>query len=120
MSVPHVLIVEDEAIAAMATEQMVEDLAGATTEVVDSGERALEACARRRPDLVLMDVRIKGPLTGISTADAIRQRFRVPVVLVTAYSPADLDLAEDAQQFPILSKPLAETELDEMLEALLA
>jgi len=116
----RILIAEDEAIAAMATQQMIEDLTGAVTEVVDSAEAALESCGRAPVDLVLMDVRLKGEMTGLDAAGLIHERFAVPVVLVTAYSARDLSrLGEALPPFPFLTKPLVEDELEAALRELL-
>lgn len=120
MTGQRILIAEDEAIAAMATQQMLEDITGAVTEVVDSAEAAVQACERSAFNLVLMDVRLKGEMTGLHAATMIHERFNVPVVLVTAYSPRDLSQSYDElPAFPFLTKPLAEDELESVLSGLL-
>ena len=69
----RVLIVEDEAISARAAGVMLERIGCTVTGVVDSGKDAIEAAARDRPDLVLMDIRLKGEMNGIEAATVIHK-----------------------------------------------
>ena len=120
MSERRILVAEDEAIAAMATQQMLEDITGAATEIVDNAEAAVQACEGAAFDLVLMDVRLKGEMTGLDAATLIRERFGIPVVLVTAYSPRDLSrMHDELPAFPFLTKPLVEEDLESALSKLL-
>ena len=64
MTQARVMIVEDEAITAMATGAMLKRLGHVVTASVSSGEAALEAFRRQAPDLVLMDIRLGGDLDG--------------------------------------------------------
>jgi CheY-like chemotaxis protein len=108
----RVLIVEDEAIAARAASVMLGRIGCTVTGVVDNGEDAIDAAARDHPDLVLMDIRLKGEMNGIEAATVIQERMGTPIVFVTAYSVDDL---EDSDTLPehsrFLSKPIGEREL---------
>jgi len=84
------MIVEDEAIIAMETESQLKSLGYEVTSIVDTGEKAIKKAEIDKPDLILMDIRIKGDMDGIDAAEIIRNRFGIPIVFSTAY----LDKAE--------------------------
>jgi PAS domain S-box-containing protein len=78
--------VEDEA---LIVEEMADRLKRAGCQVVastDNGEAAIEAAITRHPDLILMDVRLKGEMDGIRAAELIRRQLSVPIVYLTAHS----------------------------------
>ena len=92
---PRILVVEDEAIVAMALRGRLENLGYDAVGVVASGEEAIEKADELRPDLVLMDIRLSGAMDGIEAAELIRVRFDIPVVYLTAYADqATLDRAK--------------------------
>jgi len=116
MSPARVMIVEDEAITAMATGAMLKRLGHEVMASVASGEAALEACRKRRPDLVLMDIRLDGKLDGIETARLIHESGYVPVVFVSAYVD-DQTRRRAAATHPLafVAKPLDEIDLGRLL-----
>jgi signal transduction histidine kinase len=107
-----VLIVEDEKIIAMELEQQIKQLGYAVIGPVASGEAALKSAEIDRPDLVLMDIRIQGPADGIETAEAIRYRFGIPVIYLTAHADQiTLQRAKMTEPLGYLLKPWREHEL---------
>ena len=80
MNSPSILIVEDEAIVALELRHELQDLGYTVAGVVASGEQALAAVAKQVPQLILMDVRLQGPMDGIAAAESIRQRHDVPTL----------------------------------------
>jgi signal transduction histidine kinase len=81
-------------------------------DVVDSGERATESVARLQPDLVLMDIKLKGDQDGIEAARELRERSEVPVIFVTAFTDErTLDRAKRASPYGYIVKPFHEREL---------
>ena len=107
MAAPRVLVVEDEAIPARAAAVMLGHIGCDVAAIVDSGEEAVEAACRERPDLVLMDIRLKGPMDGIEAAGLIRERLGIPIVFVSAYLAEELDERHDAiDESEFLSKPI--------------
>src|SRR5690606_33476084 len=79
---------------------------------VTSGEAAVEAARRLRPDLVPMDVRLDGPMDGIEAARALRAERDVPVVFLTAFGDeATVERAKAAGPFGYLLKPVEERDL---------
>ena len=80
-----IMIVDDEAAIAM---QLEEDIIAMGYEVVGaaaSSEEAIDMAKRLNPDLILMDIVIKGNLDGIETAKKIRKEAEIPVIFITAY-----------------------------------
>ena len=107
-----VLIVEDENIIAMELEQQIKQLGYTVIGPVASGEAALKNAEIARPDLVLMDIRIQGPADGIETAQAIRYRFDIPVIYLTAHADqTTIERAKMTEPLGYLLKPWREHEL---------
>ncbi|MFU2209902.1 response regulator [Solidesulfovibrio sp. C21] len=116
MTPARVMIVEDEAITAMATGAMLKRLGHQVAASVGSGAAALEAFRRYNPDLVLMDIRLDGDMDGIETARAIRADSDVPVVFVSAYVDAQTrQRAAETSPFAFVPKPLDEYELGALM-----
>ncbi len=107
-----ILIVEDELLISRHIEQMVKNLGYQSAGVVESAELALEKVKQSSPDLVLMDIRLKGEMNGIEAASIIWNKFSIPVVYLTAYADEDtLIKATSAEPFGYLLKPFEEKEL---------
>ena len=84
---PHrILAVEDEGIVALDIQAKLEDMGYRVPNIVSSAEDAIETARRLRPDLVLMDIQLKGELDGIDAAETIGTELGIPVVYLTAYS----------------------------------
>ena len=116
----RVMIVEDEVITAMATGAMLKRLGHVVLAAVGTGQAALDAFRRQRPDIVLMDIRLDGDLDGIETAKILRRDSDVPVVFVSAFvDDTTRNRAAEAGSFAFMPKPLDEYELREMLDRLL-
>ena len=79
-----ILIVEDEKIAAEDLKRTLEYLEYSVTSVVSSGMEAVKAAETNKPDLILMDIKIKGEMDGIEAAKQIHALFDIPVVYITA------------------------------------
>jgi len=121
MAATRILIVEDEAVVAMDIQDRLEGLGYRVPGVAQSAEEALALMNRERPDLVLMDISIKGPVDGVLTAQAIQRDFRVPVVFLTAYADEEtLRRARLSEAFGYLVKPFRERDLHTAIEMSLA
>lgn len=117
---PRILIVEDEMIVAMDIENGLKQMGYIVVDNVDSGEEAIAAAEKHMPDLALMDVQIKGELSGIETATIIRNNWNIPVIFLTAYADeATLEKSKKAQAYGYLLKPFEETELHTAIEIVL-
>ncbi|MHC1791294.1 response regulator [Solidesulfovibrio sp.] len=116
----RVMIVEDEAITAMATGAMLKRLGHVVLAAVGTGQDALVAFRLQRPDLVLMDIRLDGDLDGIETAKLLRRDSDVPVVFVSAFvDESTRTRAAEAGPFDFMPKPLDEYDLKNLLSRLL-
>ena len=119
---PHarILIVEDENIVALDIERSLQRLGYEVVERASRGEEAIEKAAAHRPDLVLMDIRLKGEMSGIEAADTIRKHSGVPIVFLTACADEQtLQRAKLAEPFGYLLKPFDERELRTVIEVAL-
>jgi PAS domain S-box-containing protein len=120
MTEATVLIVEDEGILAIELKKKLENLSYKVLAVASSGEEAVELAAKHKPDLILMDIVLKGEMDGIEAADKIRGLLNVPVIYLTAYSDEDtVKRAKLTEPFGYLVKPYNGKELQIALEVTL-
>ncbi|GAB4576364.1 MAG: histidine kinase dimerization/phosphoacceptor domain -containing protein [Anaerolineae bacterium] len=118
---PRILIVEDEAIAALDLQRILQSLGYAVAGWVTTGEQSLTECERLAPDLILMDIQLDGAIDGIEAARIIRQRHGIPVILLTAFADTQtLERAKDVQPFAYLLKPFQEETIRTNIEVTLA
>jgi len=117
MEKARILIVEDEAIIAMEIESQLQSLGYEITSIVDTGEKAIKKAKEDKPDIILMDIRIKGEMDGIDTAEVIRNRFGIPVIFSTAYLDEErIERAKITMPFGYVLKPIQERDLKVTLE----
>jgi len=109
---PKILVVEDELIIATDIKDCLEKSGYEVPAVAAYGEQALEKVAELHPDLVLMDVMLKGEMNGIEAAGKILDYFQIPIVYLTAYSDQKtLEKAKTTNPFGYILKPFEETQL---------
>jgi PAS domain S-box-containing protein len=109
---PRILVVEDESIVSRDLEGRLKALGFAVAGAVSTGEEAVARAVRDRPDLVLMDIRLKGRMDGIEAAEKIKAQADVPVVYLTAYADdATLARAKVTEPFGYILKPFEDREL---------
>jgi PAS domain S-box-containing protein len=112
-----ILIVEDEQITAEDLADVLKELGYQVTSVASSGDEAIRAAEDNPPDLVLMDIRLKGDMDGTETARILRERFDVPVVYLTAHADRDtLERAKQSRSLGYIVKPFHEAELHASVE----
>jgi CheY-like chemotaxis protein len=115
-----ILIVEDEGIVAMDIQHNLKKLGYAVPAIAASGESAIEKAVEIRPDLVLMDIVLKGQMDGIEAAEEICARFDVPVVFLTAQAEEKtLQRIRVTRHFGYILKPFADRELQHTIETAL-
>src|SRR5438034_8727621 len=106
-----ILVVENESLLAEDIQERLKNLGYELAAVAHSEEEALASVAAR-PDLVLMDIRLKGNMDGIDTARGLRERFNVPVVYLTGEADgATLERAKATEPLGDLFKPIDEKRL---------
>jgi len=112
-----ILIVEDESIVALNLQSRLEKMGYEVSGVASSGEAAIAAAQANQPDLVLMDIRIKGKIDGIETANIIRAKFNIPVIYLTAYVDQEtLERAKITEPYGYLIKPIEAKELSSNIQ----
>jgi CheY-like chemotaxis protein len=87
MVTARLLVVEDERIVAAELCRRLTRLGYTVVGTAASGEEAIAKAQTHRPDLVLMDIGLKGTMNGVEAAEAIRTTWQIPVIFVTAYMP---------------------------------
>ncbi|HEY1393167.1 MAG TPA: response regulator, partial [Methylibium sp.] len=116
-----ILIVEDEAIVAMDLRAQLQKLGYKICGTAGTASEAKSLVERLKPDLALMDIQLQGPEDGISAAQAICQRHRVPVIFLTAFSDEDtVRRAAGTAAYGYLTKPFQIKELRAGIEIALS
>ena len=117
MSGTKILIVEDEGLVAEEIRSRLRNLGYEPAGVARSGPEALDLVRDRKPDLVLMDIRLQGPMDGVEAAAEIAAASNVPVVYLTAHTDREtLDRAKATSPYGYVVKPLEERELQVAVE----
>lgn len=112
-----ILVVEDEAILAFNMRRILISYGYQVPEPVDSGPDACSAAEKFHPDLVLMDIQLRGTMDGIQTAREIQSRLDIPIIYVTAFAEdARLTQAGQTAPYGFLEKPVQEKELRAAVE----
>jgi CheY-like chemotaxis protein len=113
----RILVVEDEMIVSADIEMQLSDLGYSVVAVAASGKIALSKVLEFRPNLVLMDINLDGRMDGIETATVLKQRFKVPVIYLTAYADqATLDRAKTTHPYGYIVKPFSPGHLQASIE----
>ncbi len=112
MAKTSILIVEDEFVIADGIRKSLEKQGYTVCAIVSSGENAIHKAESEKPDLVLMDIMLKGDADGIEAAKQIRSHLNIPVIYLTAFSDKDiLERAKITEPFGYLIKPFKDREL---------
>ncbi len=112
-----ILIVEDESIVAKDIQNSLKKLGYSVMGSVSSGEKAIEEIEVDKPDLILMDIMLKGKMTGIEAANIIKERFGIPVIFLTAYADDNtIGKAKIIEPYGYIIKPFKEKELQTTIE----
>lgn len=114
---PTALVVEDEGLIARDLVRCLEELGFDVIAAVDTCGEAMRAADERRPDIVLMDIHIKGGIDGVATATMLRERFGVPIVYVTAWADQHtISRAAASQPYGYIVKPFTKAEVRSAVE----
>jgi CheY-like chemotaxis protein len=110
-------VVEDEFIIAQALQESLTAMGYEVVDAVETGEQAVEVAGRLRPDVVLMDIQLKGPMDGIQAAQRIQNSLHIPVVYLTAHSDPDtLKRVIHSRSYGYLTKPITEDALKDAID----
>lgn len=117
MNKARVIIVEDEWIIADDLEKRLVGMGYRVDAKAASGLKALDLIDHHKPDLVLMDIRLRGGMDGIEAAHIVRKQYQIPIVFLTAFSSTQLiERAKLAEPMGYLLKPVRSRELNTAIE----
>lgn len=120
MNAATILVVEDEVIVAMDLTQHLEAMGYTVTGTAVTGEEAIRLARAQRPALVLMDIMLQGPMSGIDAARHIGHEIHIPVIFLTTLSDAEtVRRAAEAAPYGYLTKPFQIKELRAAIEVAL-
>jgi len=112
-----IMLVEDEIIVAADVKNRLENMGYEVLGIFDTGEEAIEKAGELRPNLVLMDIVLKGEMDGIDAAQKIRELFNIPIIYLTAYSDEKtLQRAKVTEPFGYVLKPFEDREIQSAIE----
>ena len=113
----RILIVEDENIIAKDIRRTILKLGYQVTRIVGNGRDAIQSTEEDLPDLILMDIILKGDLTGIDASEEIRKMYNIPIVYLTALTDDEtMHKAKVTEPFGFLLKPFDQRELHTAIE----
>ena len=112
-----ILVVEDKGIIGLEIEKRLEGLGYIILDVVPSGEEAITTALNTPPDLILMDIELRGKVDGIEAAEQIRSKINVPIIFLTAHADdKTLERAKIAEPFGYIVKPFKARDLHVSIE----
>jgi PAS domain S-box-containing protein len=121
MTGARIMIVEDEGVVALQIKEALEGMGYSVPGMALTGEEAVAKVLDLEPDLVLMDIQLKGGMTGVEAAGRIRRRLDVPVVYLTAFSDQEtLEQAQLTEPYGYVLKPFEERALHAVIQMSLA
>jgi two-component system response regulator LytT len=112
-----VLVVEDENIVAKDIQQSLLKMGYKVIGTASSGEKAKEILKENQPDIILMDIMLKGNMSGIDTAEYVKDIYDLPVIFLTAYADENtLSKAKITEPYGYILKPFKEIDLHTSIE----
>lgn len=117
MAKTSILVVEDESIVAKDIQVSLKKLGYTVPGVENTGEDAIDSAGSYKPDLILMDIMLKGEISGIEAAEQIKNRYQIPVIFLTAYADeSTLSKAKVTEPYGYIIKPFKEIDLHTSIE----
>lgn len=111
------MVVDDEVIIATQLQEVLQGEGYDVIGMATSGEDAAAMAAERRPDLILMDIKMTGAMDGIATAEIVQTQLDIPVVFISAYADEDiLERAKHLEPFGYVVKPVEKKQLKATVE----
>ena len=116
MDKPKILIVEDEAIIAFEMKTIMESNGYNVVKIVNTGEQAIKTALKEKPDIILMDIRLKGKIDGIEAASRIVEKIKIPIVYLTGNSHLkNSSRLLATNPVDVLTKPVPDWQLNEVI-----
>jgi len=108
----RILIVEDEQIFAQDLKMIMESEGYIVESIVDSGVEAIAKIEQNKPDIILMDIKIRGKIDGIELTKEIHKMYDIPIIYLTAYTKkSTVDRAMETHPVAYLVKPIFDNDL---------
>ena len=112
-----ILIVEDEMIIAANISLQLTTLGYEVTGIIPRGEEALVHIEQHQPDILILDINLKGNIDGIETAQIMQKTFNIPIIYLTANADeAHFDRAKASHPYAFISKPFKKLDLERAIE----
>lgn len=112
-----ILIVEDEMIIAANLSLQLTHLGYDVTGITSRADEVLLHISRRVPDIILMDINLKGDLDGIEVTQLIQKGYKIPIIYLTANSDeANFNRAKATNPYAFVSKPFKKLDLQRAIE----
>ena len=112
-----ILIVEDEGILAMKTQLDLERMGHEVVDIVDNGKEAIDVVLKEKPDLILMDIVLKGSLNGIEATGVICETSYCKIIYMTAHADdITVEAAKATKHVGFLFKPFEDYQLKQALD----
>ena len=120
ISLPRILIVEDEPFIAENLQEMLSIFGYRDTEIANSANQAIKAIKTSRPDMVLLDVKIKGDQDGIELGGIIQTQYQIPFLYITSYSDKEtVNRAKHTNPLGFIVKPFTKDDVYAAIEVAL-
>jgi DNA-binding LytR/AlgR family response regulator len=117
MAQTNVLVVEDESIVSKDIQHSLKKLGYNVVGAAATGEQAVKLAVETQPDIILMDIMLKGEMNGIEAATQIRTETNIPVIFLTAYADeSTLNKAKVTQPYGYIIKPFKEIDIHTSIE----
>lgn len=112
-----ILIVEDESIVSMGLKQDLKKIGINVSGIASTGKQAIKQAEKTNPDLILMDIKLKGKMDGIQAAEKIVEKYDIPIIYLTAYGDnKTLQRAKITEPYGYIIKPYKERDLKVSIE----
>ena len=113
----RILIVEDEIVVASEIKLRLEAMGYGVIGIVNNGRDAIKKADLYEPDVILMDITLKGRMTGLEATREITRNSDIPVIFITAHTDkTTLDSAKEASAHGIFTKPFSDVELQAAIQ----
>jgi two-component system response regulator LytT len=115
--VTNILVVEDESIVSKDIQMSLKKLGYNVVGAANTGEKAVDLALELKPNLILMDIMLKGEMTGIDAATVIKETLDIPVIFLTAYADeSTLSKAKVTEPYGYIIKPFKEVDIHTSIE----
>jgi DNA-binding LytR/AlgR family response regulator len=112
-----ILVVEDEMIIGAKISMQLTSLGYEVTGILPRGEEAILHAKENKPDIILLDINLKGKLDGIETATELQQQAAIPIIYITANSDeATFNRAKSTKPYAFITKPFKQLDLQRAIE----